>query len=76
MLGHDQLGFGNIKDLAAYLEMLETTRTRVLEQIQDGVGRQAFSFKPIMKDYDDTWGKGFMKSERYLLIVFDDLYRK
>lgn len=72
--GHGPLA--DKKDLAAYLEMLETTRSRVLEQIQDGVGRQAFSFKPIMKDYDDTWGKGFMKSERYLLIVYDDLYRK
>ncbi|MEM6640098.1 MAG: MBL fold metallo-hydrolase [Pseudomonadota bacterium] len=63
-------------DLVAYLDMLETTRARILRLIQDGVSRDAARFKPILEDYDEKWGGGFMKPERYRTIVYDDLARK
>ncbi len=72
--GHGPLG--TREDLKAYLDMLEATRSRVLKLIEDRVPRGQVQFKPVLKDYDDKWGNGFMSSERYLLIVYDDLYRK
>ena len=72
--GHGPLG--DKKDLADYLKMLETTRERLLALVNEGVAREVVRFKPVMKDYDKTWGQGFMTPERYILIVFDDLARK
>lgn len=64
------------KDLQDYLEMLETTRSRVEALIAKGVSKNKVVFQKPMQDYDDKWGQGFIDPERYLRIVYDDLLSK
>lgn len=64
------------KDLQDYLEMLETTRSRVEALIAEGVSKNKVVFQKPMKDYDEKWGQGFIDPERYLRIVYDDLLSK
>jgi cyclase len=62
-------------DLQAYRQMLATVSARVQAQVRDGKTMQeAMAAKPTA-EFDDVWGKGFLKPEQFVAMVFDDLKR-
>ncbi len=69
--GHGPLG--SKKDLQAYLDMLETTRTRLISFLDQQIGVNQVAFKRPLKDLDEKWGGGFIDSERFVRILYSDL---
>ena len=71
-------GHGPLADRAALLrfrDMLVTVRDRVAKLVKDGTTlEQAKAAKPLA-DLDDTWGRGFMKPDLFLGVVYADLAR-
>ena len=71
-------GHGPLADRAALLrfrDMLVTVRDRVTKLVKEGrTLEQVLAAKPLA-DLDDTWGKGFMKPDMFLRVVFADLSR-
>ena len=69
--GHGPLG--DRASLMAYRKMLSTVRVRVAALIaKKRTLAQVLSAKPLA-DYDETWGKGFMKPEQFLTIAYTSL---
>jgi len=63
------------KDLRAFRDMLITLRDRVAKLIKDGKSAdEAVAAQPT-KDLDETWGKGFLKPEQVVRMVYLDLSR-
>ena len=72
-------GHGPLSDKAAfkaYSTILKTIRDRVKEHIAAGRSLEETLMMKPAKDYDETWGKGFMSPERFLTIVYQDLSKK
>jgi cyclase len=71
-------GHGPLADHAALLRfrgMLVTARDRVTRLVKEGrTLEQVLAAKPLA-DLDDTWGKGFMKPDLFLGVVYADLAR-
>ena len=72
--GHGKLA--SRADLEAYIEMLETTRSRINDLIGQYKRKSEVLAARPLADFDDTWGNGFMDPERFLSIVYDDLATK
>ena len=69
--GHGALG--NRASLMEYRKVMVSVRDRVSTLIaKKRTLQQVISAKPLA-DYDDTWGKGFMKPEQFLTIVYSSL---
>ena len=69
--GHGALG--NRASLMEYRKVMVSVRDRVGKLIaKKRTLQQVISAKPLA-DYDDTWGKGFMKPEQFLTIVYSSL---
>ena len=69
--GHGPLG--DRASLVAYRAMLATVRDRVGALVaKKRTLAQVLAAKPLA-DYDDAWGKGFMKPEQFLTIVYTSL---
>ena len=66
--GHGPLG--DRASLVAYRDMLSAVRDRVSALVaKKRTLAQVLAVKPLA-DYDETWGKGFMKPEQFLTIVY------
>lgn len=71
--GHGPLS--NKAELGAYLQMLETARASVAALIAAGKTREeAVAAKPVA-ELDAVWGKGFMKADTFVGIVYSNLKR-
>lgn len=69
--GHGPLS--DKKGLAAYRDMLVTVRDRITAAIKDGKTlEQVQAMKPTA-DLDAVWGKGFLKPEQFVMIVYSSL---
>ena len=69
--GHGALG--NRASLMEYRKVMVSVRERVSKLIaRKRTLEQILSAKPLA-DYDDTWGKGFMKPEQFLTLVYSSL---
>ena len=69
--GHGALG--NRASLMEYRKVMVSVRDRVSTLIaKKRTLQQVIAAKPLA-DYDDTWGKGFMKPEQFLTIVYASL---
>lgn len=69
--GHGALG--NRASLMEYRKVMVSVRDRVSTLIaKKRTLQQVISAKPLA-DYDDTWGKGFMKPEQFLTIAYASL---
>ena len=69
--GHGPLG--DRASLMAYRKVLDTVRGRVSKLIaKKRTLAQVIAAKPLA-DYDETWGKGFMKPDQFLTIVYASL---
>ena len=61
------------KGLEAYHRMLVTARDRVQKLIDEGKSLEdAIAAKP-MADYDEAWGKAFIKPEQFVTFVYRSL---
>ena len=59
--------------LARYRDMLVSARDRVQKPEADGRSLQEMLAAKPTADLDETWGKGFMKSDDFLTIVYNTL---
>jgi len=69
--GHGPLG--NKRDLRAYRDMLVAMRDSIFELKRSGKSREAVIAAKPTASYDANWGKGFMKPEVWVGIVYDSL---
>ena len=71
MPGHGHLS--NKAELQGYLEMLLTVRDRIASEIKAGKSLDAIVASQPTRDLDPVWGKGFMKPEQFVKIVYESL---
>ena len=69
--GHGHLS--NKSELEQYLKMLVTVRDRIAREIKAGKPLDAVIASQPTRDLDPTLGKGFMKTEQFVKIVYDSL---
>ena len=63
------------KDLRAFRDMLATLRDNVAKLIKEGKSADEVVAAQPSKDLDPVWGKGFLKPEQFVRIVYSDLSR-
>ena len=69
--GHGPLG--DLKSLTTYRDMLVAVRDRIAKLKKSGQSlKDVLSAQPT-KDFDATWGKGFMQPNDFLAIVYNTL---
>ncbi len=64
------------RQLVAYLGMLTTLRDRIREEIKAGKGLEDVVAARPSKDLDPEWGRGFMKADAFVRILYNDLSGK
>ncbi|GAC1629805.1 MAG: MBL fold metallo-hydrolase [Nevskia sp.] len=69
--GHGPLS--DKKGLAAYRDMLVTVRDRISSAIKDGKTLEDVQAMKPTADLDAVWGKGFLKPEQFVMIVYSSL---
>ena len=62
--------------LEAYLGMLTTLRDRIVQEIKAGKSLEAVLAAKPTKDLDPEWGKGFIKGDAFVSILYQDLSRR
>ncbi|HEX7534100.1 MAG TPA: MBL fold metallo-hydrolase, partial [Syntrophales bacterium] len=68
MPGHGQLS--NKAELEEYLKMLVAVRDRIAREIKAGKPLDAVIASQPTHDLDPAWGKGFLKPEQFVKIVY------
>ena len=71
--GHGPLG--DREALRRFRDMLATVRDRVTPLVAQGMTLEQIGAAKPLADLDETWGKGFMRTERFLGAVVADLAR-
>ena len=71
MPGHGHLS--NKAELEEYLKMLVAVRDRIDREIKAGKPLDAVIASQPTRDLDPVWGKGFMKPEQFVKIVYESL---
>ena len=72
-------GHGPLSDkagLEAYLKMLVTIRDRIANEIKAGKTLDEVIASKPTRDFDPILGKGFLKPEQFVKIVYDSLVKK
>ncbi len=72
-------GHGHLSDkaeLEEYLKMLVALRDRITREIKAGKTLDAVIASQPTRDLDPAWGKGFMKPEQFVKIVYDSLVKE
>jgi glyoxylase-like metal-dependent hydrolase (beta-lactamase superfamily II) len=69
--GHGPLS--NVLELQAYREMLGTVRDRIRALVADGKSREEVIEAGPTRDFDASWGGGFMKPDQWAGIVYDGM---
>jgi len=69
--GHGHLS--NKAELEEYLKMLVAVRDRVTREVKAGKPLDAVIASQPTRDLDQAWGKGFMKPEQFVRIVYESL---
>jgi cyclase len=69
--GHGHLS--NKTELEEYLKMLVAVRDRIAREIKAGKPLDAVIASLPSRDLDPVWGKGFMKPEQFVTIVYESL---
>ena len=59
-----------------YRDMLMVIRDRVKQAIASDPTFEEIRAANLSKDYNDTWGTGFIKSETLMSILYSDLERE
>jgi len=69
--GHGELS--GVTELRAYRAMLRTVHDRVQKLIADGRSRDDVIAAKPTRDLDAQWGRGFMKPDQWVGIVYDSM---
>ncbi|MGZ6291983.1 MAG: MBL fold metallo-hydrolase [Syntrophales bacterium] len=69
--GHGHLS--NKTELEEYLKMLVDVRDRISREIKAGKPLDSVIASQPTRDFDPVWGKGFMKPEQFVTIVYESL---
>jgi cyclase len=69
--GHGNLS--NCDEFKTYQTMLKTVKNTVENGIKKGISKEDFIKSKPTEELDKTWGKGFLKPEQFLDIVYTDL---
>jgi glyoxylase-like metal-dependent hydrolase (beta-lactamase superfamily II) len=72
--GHGPLA--NRKALETYVSVLRTARDRVKQLVDAGRSADEVVAAKPLKEFDATWGKGFMSTEQFLRILYANLSRR
>lgn len=72
--GHGDLATKD--DLVTYRDMLMTMRDRVMKAVKSGMTIEEIKTANLSKEYDESWGAGFMNGERFIDIIYTDLSGK
>ena len=81
LVGEDTIvvpGHGPLTDragLVAYRDMLATVSDRVAAMIREGMSLEAVQAARPSADYDEAWGQGFIKPDRFVAMLYEDLAR-
>ena len=65
--GHGPLG--SRADLQAYRQMLASVAERIRKQVDAGKSPEDIAKAGVTKEFDEKWGKGFLKPEQFVAIV-------
>ena len=71
--GHGPMG--TRADMQAYRQMLATVHERVQALVRDGKTMQETIDAKPSAEFDELWGKGFLKPEQFVAMVWNDLNR-
>ncbi|HEX7707454.1 MAG TPA: MBL fold metallo-hydrolase [Thermoanaerobaculia bacterium] len=71
--GHGPLG--DRKALLAYAAMIRETAAVVAEGIKAGKSAEQLKEEKVLAAWDEAWGKGFIKADRYIDTLYRDLSR-
>ncbi|MEM7282912.1 MAG: MBL fold metallo-hydrolase [Pseudomonadota bacterium] len=66
-------GHGPVTDLdglRAYRDMLETIAARLAKMIKDGASLEEIQQSNITDEWEEQWGNGFMKKDRFLMLAY------
>lgn len=69
--GHGKLS--NKKELTAYRDMLMTLRDRMKQAIKAGMTFEEIKAANLSKEYDESWGGGFINPEKMINTLYTDL---
>jgi len=72
-------GHGPVIDreqLLGYHEMLKTVHERLTDAIAQGQSLEDIKAAGITAEYDETWGDGFIPTERWIELLYRDLTRE
>jgi len=72
--GHGPLS--NRKELLAYRNMIATIAQRVEDMLRAGKTLPEIIAAQPTRDFDEAWGKGFLKPERFVEVVYLNLTRR
>lgn len=72
--GHGSLG--GVKELKAYRDVLEAVRARILPLVRAGkTEAEVLAARPT-REFDESWGKGFMNPETFTKIAYASLKKE
>ena len=69
--GHGPLS--GVSELRDYRDMLATVRDRIRPMVAAGKSRREVVESKPTRDFDEAWGGGFMKPDRWVGIVYDGM---
>ncbi|HYC34953.1 MAG TPA: MBL fold metallo-hydrolase [Usitatibacter sp.] len=72
--GHGPLS--NRAELRAYRDMLSQVSSRVKQLLAQGRTNEQVAAAGVTREYDEKWGQGFIKPDRFAAMVADGLRRK
>jgi glyoxylase-like metal-dependent hydrolase (beta-lactamase superfamily II) len=63
-------------DLKAYRDMLATVSGRIKQMIREGKKLEEITASGVSADYDEKWGKGFIKANKFAEMIAMNLLRQ
>lgn len=63
-------------DLKAYRDMLSTVAQRIKQMLRDGKKLEEITASNVTADFDEKWGKGFIKANKFAEMVAMNLLRQ
>jgi len=69
--GHGPIS--NRQELTAYRDMLKTISERIKTRLRKGASLEQIQADQVTADFDATYGAGFIKSEKFVEMLYQDL---
>jgi hypothetical protein len=66
----------NKAGMESYVTMLEACRSNIQTMIEEGKTLEQIKAARPTKEFDAQWGNGFLKPEKFVELLYEDLSRK